>query len=370
MPATTKGKLAIFLPSLFGAGGQRSMLNLAHGIADCGHQVDLVLAQAEGAFLKEVRPSIRLVDLKASRALTSLPPLVRYLRREKPAAMLSVFGYVNIVALWAWRLAGVPTRLYVNEQNTVSQESGNAANWRSRMTPMLMKRFYPWADGIVVVSEGVREDMARVTNIPRERITVIYNPSIVQSDVSQKAQAHLAHPWLSPGEPPVILAVGRLQPQKDYPTLLEAFSQLRRVQPARLLILGEGKERPLLETLIKEKGLSQDVSMPGFVENPYAYMSRAALFVLSSRWEGLPTVLIEALCCGTPVVSTDCPSGPHEILQGGRFGQLVPVGDATALAKAMQSVLQDGCPAPPPASWQPYELDNVVNQYLALLTQK
>lgn len=365
-----RGKVAIFLPSLFGAGGQRSMLNLAHGMAACGHQVDLVLAQAEGAFLKDVRPSIRLVNLNASRVLTSLPALVRYLRQEKPAAMLSVFGYVNIVALWAWRLAGVPTRLYVNEQNTVSQESGNAANWRSRMTPLLMKRFYPWANGIIVVSEGVRRDMARVTNIPRDRITVIYNPSIVQADVWQKAQAPLAHPWLLPDEPPIIVAVGRLQPQKDYTTLLDAFSQLRGVQPARLLILGEGKERALLEKTIREKGLAQDVSLPGFVDNPFAYMSRAALFVLSSRWEGLPTVLIEALCCGTPVVSTDCPSGPREILQDGRFGELVPVGDANALAKAMLSVLQDGCPAPPPESWQPYELDNVVTQYLALLANK
>jgi hypothetical protein len=172
-------RIAIFMPSLFGGGGQRSMINLANGMADYGYAVDLVLAQVEGPFLSEVRSPVRVVDLKASRALTSLPALVRYLRTEQPEAMLSVFGYVNIVASWAWRLAGVRTRLLLNEQNTVSLESGNATKWRGRLVPWLIKRFYPWASGIVVVSHGVRDDMAQLTKIPRERITVIYNPSVL-----------------------------------------------------------------------------------------------------------------------------------------------------------------------------------------------
>lgn len=360
-------RIAIFMPSLFGAGGQRSMLNLAHGIAERDYDVDLVLAQAEGAFLNEVRSPVRLVDLKASRALTSLPALVRHLRRERPEAMLSVFGYTNIIALWAWRLAGGRTRLFVNEQNTVSQEAGNASSWRGRLTPRLMKRFYPWANGIVVVSQGVRDDMAELTNIPRERITVIYNPSVVGAEVAEKAQAPLDHPWFTPEQPPVLLAVGRLQVQKDYPMLLRAFAQVRQARPVRLLILGEGKERPMLEALIDELGLGQDVSLPGFVSNPYAYMARASLFVLSSRWEGLPTVLIEALCCGTPAVSTDCPSGPREILREGQYGQLVPVGDADALARAIETALDDKASSPPAESWQPYDLENVVNQYINLL---
>jgi glycosyltransferase involved in cell wall biosynthesis len=161
--------------------------------------------------------------------------------------------------------------------------------------------------------------------------------------------------------------VGRLQQQKDYPTLLHAFAQVRQTRPVHLLILGEGKERAQLEELIKKLGLEDDVSMPGFVMNPYAYMARASMFVLSSRWEGLPTVLIEALCCGTPVVSTDCPSGPREILKDGQYGQLVPVGEANALAQAIASTLDSKAPGPPLESWQPYDLQNVVNQYLDLL---
>jgi glycosyltransferase involved in cell wall biosynthesis len=360
-------RIAIFMPSLFGGGGQRSMVNLANGMAESGYAVDLVLAQMEGPFLSEVRSPVRVVDLKASRALTSLPALVRYLRSEQPEAMLSVFGYVNIIASWAWRLAGVRTRLLLNEQNTVSQESGNSSKWRGRLVPWLIKRFYPWANGIVVVSHGVRDDMAQLTKIPLERITVIYNPSVVGAEVWDKAQAPLDHPWFKPGQPPVLVAVGRLQMQKDYPTLLHAFAQVRKNRPVRLLILGEGKERPMLEELIKELGLEQDISLPGFVMNPYAYMARASLFVLSSRWEGLPTVLIEALCCGTPVVSTDCPSGPREILKDGKYGQLVPVGDVDALARAIEAALNNKAPRPPSESWRPYDLENVVNQYINLL---
>jgi glycosyltransferase involved in cell wall biosynthesis len=366
---TENKKIAIYMPSLFGAGGQRSMLNLAHGIADKGYKVDLVLAVKEGEFLSDVRNTVNLVDLKASRALTSLPPLVSYLRHEEPDALLSVFGYVNIVSIWAWRLASVNTKLFVNEQNTVSQEAGNASNFRQRMTPGLMKRFYPMADGIIVVSNGVRDDMAQVTGIPREGITVIYNPSVMATEVLEKAKEPLEHPWFKPDQPPVLVAVGRLEQQKDYPMMIKAFSKVREAQPARLLILGEGRDRPSLENLISEYGLNQDVSLPGFVSNPYAYLSRASIFVLSSRWEGLPTVLIEALCCGTKVVSTDCPSGPKEILKDGKYGPLTPVGDSEAFASAIISSLRNNSPNPPAESWQPYELGTIVDQYTNLLLE-
>jgi len=361
-------RLAIYLPSMRYGGAERAMLNLARGVAERGYAVDLVLAQAEGPYLAEVPERVRLIDLKASRVLKSLPALVRYLRRERPAAMLATWEHANIIALWARRLAGMPGQLVINEQNTISSSTRQASRRHGWLLPTLARRFYPWADGIVAVSNGVADDLARVTGTPRECIDVIYNP-IITPEIEAKAHAPLDHPWFMPGQPPVVLAAGRLRPQKDFPTLIRAFAQVRAEQPARLVILGDGPERPALAGLVQQLGLQQDVSLPGFTGNPYAYMARAALFVLSSRWEGLPTVLVEALYCGAPVVSTDCPSGPPEILAEGRHGQLVPVGDAAALARAIGAALACDAKRPPRESWRPFEMETMVSQYIDLLLE-
>lgn len=365
MRVDVETKLAIFLPSLIGGGAERSMLNLAHGLGERGCAVDLVLARAEGPYLADVRESVRLVDLRASRVLTSLPALVRYLRREQPEALLSALDYANVVALWARRLAGIPRRVAVNEQNTISRSARNSASRRQRMVPHLVKRFYPWADYVIGNSQGVADDLSQVTGLPRERVQILYNP-VVTPELREKARAPLNHPWFEVGQRPVVLAVGRLTKQKDFPTLIRAFAQVRQTQPARLLILGEGPDRPALEALVNELGLEDDVALPGFVENPYAYMSRASLYVLSSRWEGLPTVLIEALCCGAPIVATDCPSGPREILADGQHGLLVPVENVTALAQAIAAGLAGKTPRPTAESWRPYALETVVDQYINL----
>lgn len=362
----TEPTLAIFLPSLNGGGAERSMLNLAHGFAERGYAVDLVLAQAKGPYLNDVHPKVRLVDLKASRVLTSLPALVRYLRREQPKALISALNYANIVALWARRVAGVPSRVLVNEQNTISRSAHNSGRWRQRMVPHLMRRFYLWADYVIGNSQGVANDLSQVTGLPRERIKMLYNP-VVTPEVREKARKPLTHPWFEAGQPPVVLAVGRMVKQKDFPVLIQAFAVVRKSRPARLMILGEGSDRPALEALVNQLGLGEDVDMPGFVENPYAYMSRASLYVLSSLWEGLPTVLIEALHCGAPVIATDCPSGPREILADGRYGLLVPVGDVMTLAQAMEAGLAGKTPHPTQESWHPFSLEAVVDQYASLL---
>lgn len=359
-------RLAFFVPSMRGGGAERSILKLARSIAERGYSVDLVLAQVEGPYLAEIPDSLRVVDLKAPGVLTGLPRLVRYLRRERPEAMLSALNHANIVALWARCLAGTPNRLVVSERSTLSVCAGNSTKQRGRLMPKFIQRFYPWADAIVAVSEGVAEDLAASTGLARDRIQAIYNP-IVTPEFQQKVQAPLDHPWFEPGQPPVILAVGRLTHQKDFPMLIRAFAQVRQRHSARLLILGEGSDRPALESLVKELGLAADVSLPGFVANPYPYMTRAAVFVLCSRWEGLPGALIEALYCGVPLISTDCPSGPREILKDGQYGQLVPVGDADALFHALERVLVERVPAPPPESWKPFEQDVVVDRYLELL---
>lgn len=359
-------RLAIFLPSLYGGGAQRIVLNLAQGIAARGYAVDLVLARAQGPYLAQVSASVRLVDLDASRTLFSLPTLTRYLRNERPQAMLSALNYANIIALWARRLTGTPRQVVISEHNTFSRWKRKLPSFYGQLMSWLLKSFYRWADGIVAVSKGVADDLAQETSIPRGHIQVIYNP-IVTPGLQAKAQASLDHPWFEPGEPPVLLAVGRLTVQKDFSTLIQAFARVRQARPARLLILGDGEERPALEAMVSELALERDVRLPGFVGNPYAYMARASLFVLSSRWEGLPTVLGEALYCGVPIIATDCPSGPREILADGQYGQLVPIGDVSALAQSMEAILDRPPCHPPRESWQRFELENVVDQYMSIL---
>jgi len=308
---------------------------------------------------------VHVVDLRARRVLTALPALVRYLRRTQPVAMASVLDHANVVALWARRIARAPRRVVVIEQNTLSQVAGNASSWRDRILPRVAARFYPWADSVVGVSASVAEDLLDLTGLPPERVHVVFNP-IVSRELHDMARAPAGHAWFE-GDEPVAVAVGRLRPQKDFPTLLRAFAKAREGRRGRLIILGDGPERPRRESLIGELGLEEHVDLPGFTSNPYAFMSRACAFVLSSRWEGLPTVLIEALSCGTPVVATDCPSGPREILDGGRFGTLVPVGDVDALADGIAAALDGALPRPPEESWRPYELDVVVGDYLDLM---
>jgi len=332
--------LALFLPSLRGGGAERVMVHLARGFAERGLKVDLVLAKAEGPYLKEVPDSVRVVDFNSSRVLWSLPKLVGYLRRERPKALLSALDHANIIALWARAIACVPTRVVVSVHNTTHLATAHGHNLRGRMTPFLIPLFYPWADKVVAVSEGVADDLMRFTGFARGRIQVIYNP-VVTPELFVKTEELVNHLWFRPGEPPVIVGVGRLSEEKDFPTLLKAFTLVRRERPARLMILGEGEDRPKLEALIEELGLEEDVALPGFVDNPYKYMKRAAVLVLSSRWEGLPTVLIEALALGTPVVSNDCPSGPREVLEDGKWGMLVPVGAVEALAEAILKTLEN-----------------------------
>jgi glycosyltransferase involved in cell wall biosynthesis len=231
----------------------------------------------------------------------------------------------------------------------------------------LARRLYGWADAAIGVSKGISEDLARHTSIPRDRIITIYNPTFTSESV-EKATAPLEHPWFAPGSPPVILGAGRLTTQKDFPTLLRAFARVRKRQPARLVILGEGKKKQALIGLATKLGIVREMALPGFIDNPFAWMSHAAVFVLSSVWEGFPGVLIEAMACGCPVVSTDCPSGPAEILKAGEYGPLVSMGDDEALAEAILSTLKKPLdPAKLRARAAEFSVDRALDRYLEVL---
>lgn len=332
-------KVALFLPSLNGGGAERVMVNLAWGLAELGLQVDLVLARAEGPLLDEVPKEVRVVDLGAKRVLCSLPGLIGYLRRERPDALLAAMEHANLVALWAKKLSGVHTRVVVSVHSIVSQDIADAKNMRVKVIPLLVRIIYPWAHAVVAVSEGVANDLVQLTGLPRDNLQVIYNPTVTP-ELLARTEEPLDHPWFRPGEPPVILGAGRLTAQKDFPTLIRAFALVRKKLPARLMILGEGEERQRLESLVHELGLGADVALPGFVDNPFKYMKHARVFVLSSRFEGFGLVLVEAMACGTPVIATDCPSGPAEILEGGKWGTIVPVGNVQEMASAIIEQIQ------------------------------
>jgi glycosyltransferase involved in cell wall biosynthesis len=275
-------------------------------------------------------------------------------------------SHANLIAIWAGRLAGGRTPVMVTVHNTMSEST--RGRFGGAFEPWLLRMFYPWAASVVAVSRGAADDLARTSGLPRERVHVVYNPVITPA-VMAMATRDPDHPWFAPGEPPIVLGVGRLTPQKDFPTLLRAFAEVRRQRPARLLILGEGDDRPRLEALADELGVRADVGLPGFRDDAMACMARSALFVLSSAWEGLPTVLIEAMAAGIRVVSTDCPSGPREILQDGRLGALVPVGDHHALAEAMLAALTHSTAPLPPETLASFTREAAVDNYLRLIEQ-
>jgi len=360
-------RIAIFLPSLRGGGAEKVMVTLAQGFCNHGLKVDLVLARAEGAYLNEVPQKVRIIDLNVSRVLFSLPGLVGYLRSERPAAILTAMDHANVVALLARRLSGVAVRTIASVHNNLSNTVANASSLKSRISRYWIRPFYPWADAVVAVSQGVAKDLVSLIGLPSEKVKIIYNP-VVTPELFSNASKSLNHPWFYPGEPPVVLGVGRLTDQKDFQTLIHAFAYVRERRPARLMILGEGENRSTLEALVNALVLDNDVALPGFVDNPYSYMRAAALFVLSSRWEGFGNVLAEAMACGAPVVSTDCPSGPAEILEDGRWGALVPVGNVCAMAEAISFQLDSECPEGMKESvLERFDVNRIVNQYLDVL---
>ena len=356
--------LSFFLRGLMAGGVERVMLNLAGEMVARGHRIDLVVGRLHGPFVDQIPPAVRVIDLKTStvyQALASVPQLgdeawpalrmlltphahwilgavpklAQYLRRERPDALLAGIEWPNIAAVLARRLAGGSTRIVLGVHDMLSQRVRHThLLQRVSVVPPLVRHYYPQADAIVAVSRGAAADTAQITQLPFARIATIYNP-VVSGRIAALAQEPAAHPWFSDGGAPIILAAGRLKPEKDFVNLLQAFDRVRQLRPARLVILGEGWQRPMLHALVRRLGLRKHVDLPGFLANPFACMARARLFVLSSRHEGFANVIPEALACGCPVVSTDCPSGPGEILDGGRFGTLVPVGDAAALAGAI-----------------------------------
>ncbi len=367
MKTSRRADVAFFLPNMEGGGAERVMGNLANSLSHRGMIVDFVLGKAEGPNIKNLNKNINVVDLGSKNVFGWLKPMMQYLKTTKPRIVFSGLHHANLVALWAKMLTGVPSKVIVSVHGPMSQDIGNSKKKLAKVIPFLTKIFYPRADKVVCVSYGVAEELVNKYGLPRKNIKVIYNP-VITNDIFERAEEPLDHPWFQPGQPPVILGVGRLTAAKDFETLIKAFALVRKKTEARLMILGEGSERAKLEQLVKQLGLQNDVCMPGFVDNPYKYMKHSSVFVLSSRWEGFGNVLAEAIALGLPVVSTDCPSGPAEILEGGKWGRLVPVGTPEALANAILEALNDERGKGAERAKE-FSLDRIVDQYVALIQE-
>ena len=313
--------LALFLPSLRGGGAERVMLTLAEQFTAKGHKVDLVMAKAEGPYIDEISNNVNIVDFNVSRVAHAILPLINYLHNEKPTALLSTINNANIISVIAKLISRSPVKIVLRESNTLVLNMGIHKNYKDKLMLLLTRLLYPFADAIIAVSKGVAEDLKKEFGFSDKKIHVIYNP-VIEKNLYDKANEKQEHPWYQDSQVPVVIAVGRLTKQKGFDILIEAIKIVNKKKSVRLLILGEGKERKKLEKLIEENGLQNTISIHGFVSNPFPYIKNAAVFVLSSRTEGLPNSLIQAMALGTTVVATDCRNGPKEILESGKWGNL------------------------------------------------
>ncbi len=330
-------RVAFLLRDAGEGGAERSSLRLANGLARRGADVTLLLLRPRGPLIGSIEPAVRTVDLRAS-----FLRLLQELRSRPTDFLLPV--YTSMRALLAKRMLGGPFKVILSQRNMFTMDRGPV---QTRLRFLRCRLLYPAASACVCISEGVADEMRGLALLPPDRIRVIYN-AVVTDEFLEQSRAPVPHPWLAPGQPPVVLGAGRLGDQKDFATLVRAFALLARNHAAlRLIVLGEGRQRGMLERLIDDLGLTDRVLLPGYAPNPYAWMSRAAVFALTSRFEGFGNVVAEALACGCNVVSTDCPSGPSEILDGGRYGRLARVGDPEDVARALEEALSH--PLPPEA---------------------
>lgn len=373
-------RVAIVLGALAPGSREHVMFALAERLAAAGAKVDFVMPSPEPSTSSPTfEGGIDHVDV-SSYLTRALPNVLRlafapksiaaYLQKSPPDVVLTLSIPPGLATLAGRRLAGTATPVVIRQSNVIRIEGSPIyghidRRWRDRMIP----RLYPDADAVIAVSEGVADNLGHLLHDGAPPIHAIANGIPVER-IDRLGRAPTPHPWLEDGGPPVVLAVGRLVGQKDYPTLLRAFARLREKRPARLIVLGDGPKRRMIESLRAELSLEAMVDLPGRTDNPFAYLSRASLYVLSSTFEGMPNALIEALACGCPAVSTDCPSGPSEILDGGEYGELVPIGDVAALCQAMDAALS----APPPCERQcergrVFSADRTIEAYISVLDE-
>ena len=329
-------RIALVLPSLAGGGAERVNIDLAHEFLNRGYAVDMVLMRREGEFLRVVPKGIEIIDLGTARSRAVPAAFARYLRNTKPEGILANIWPLTSMAVLGTRLARTKARVVVCDHNSLSRQYASRGLWNQSALRASLAATYPFAHSRVAVSSGVADDLAALSGIARDRFDVIHNPVPPRDHGSPVTPAEQS--WRG-RRGKRVLTTGSFKAQKNHSVLIRAFAKLRDHSDSQLMLLGDGGLRDQITSLARTEGVADRVLMPGFVADPTPYYRSADLFVLSSDYEGFGNVIVEALACGLPVVSTDCPSGPAEILENGRYGRLVPVGDADALAAAMAEAL-------------------------------
>ena len=329
--------IVIILPDLGGGGAERLHINLAKYWVSLGYKVDFLLMRKTGSLLNEVPREINVIDLGAARIRQAVIPIARNIRDIKPDIILSAMWPLTSVTVIAWVLSGKKSKLFLSDHVILSLDSVNNINVPLFFLKTLIVSTYHFSSGIIAVSNGVKKDLCRLGNLSDKKVKVIYNPIVIGAPVNKNIKSNRELWGVDSGKK--ILSVGSLKYEKDYKTLIKAIALIRDHADIKLIILGDGPCREQLKQLIANLELEINVSLPGFYTNPYPWYRSADLFVLSSKWEGFGNVIVEALGCGLPVVSTDCPGGPAEILDNGYYGDLIKVGDVVALADAIKKSL-------------------------------
>lgn len=359
-------RVSFFLPTLDGGGAERALVTVAGALRTAGVDAELIVGDARGALRDALPGDLAVTDLGRRRIRSAVPALVRALRTRRPVCVISTLDHANIVAVVAARLSRSGARAIVRVANTLS-EAAIGSSPRERAVMRATRLVYPWAAAVVAPAPHVADDLVTFSRLPRDAIRVIPNP-VIGEDFAARRSAPIEHPWFAPGQPPVVLGVGRLVRQKRFELLIDAFQRVRQHAAARLLILGEGPERDALARRVAGLGLSEDVGMPGFDPNPVRYMARAEVVVSTSRYEGLPAVLIEALACDAKIVATDCPGGSAQILGDGAHGRLVASDQPGDVADAVLAALNEPRRPNDGTSWAPYTVDNAATMYRQLIT--
>lgn len=368
----TKPDVTLFIATLYSGGAERVLLNLATSYIARGLNVDLVVAKYYGALRDQVPEGCRLITLGASRVMLCLPAYLKYLRLVKPPRVISSVENTNIIACLAKLFFTHRYRLVTRVDNALLDsrpfwQQGGRLPWVA-----LIFATFRLSDFVISISGGLKDQIIKYAGVRSNKVVRIYNP-IISPNFMAKMGAEIALPEGLDAKQPWLVAVGRLHPQKDYPTLLRALARLKPKHAVPLVILGEGDLKPALTALAADLGIAEQVFFMGYQPNPLAYMHRARGFVLSSAWEGFGNVLVEALATGTPVISTNCPHGPAELLANGEFGTLVPVGDDAALAAAIEQLLQQPKPAMSQAlktHLKQFEIETIADKYLEILELK